>query len=148
MVIHVWIVVLVLVNIPPMVVYIPNVFVFKDTQECIAKVIGMRKKRLEWVILIHLLATLCSATSCNGGLCTAAQNTFVCLCPTGKFGDHCQVRSPSKLCIILTLCLVCRRLHEQSMFTNRTMWPSSKSLSMYVDYPLGRKKTRPDIFST
>ncbi|CAF4553802.1 unnamed protein product [Rotaria sp. Silwood1] len=35
-------------------------------------------------------ATLCSATSCNGGICTATQNSIVCVCPTGKFGDRCQ----------------------------------------------------------
>ena len=36
-------------------------------------------------------ATLCSSTSCNGGVCKATQNSIVCVCPTGKIGDRCQV---------------------------------------------------------
>ncbi|CAF3959121.1 unnamed protein product, partial [Rotaria sordida] len=39
---------------------------------------------------IYCEATLCSSTSCNGGTCIATQNSFVCVCPTGKTGDHCQ----------------------------------------------------------
>ncbi|UJR31031.1 hypothetical protein I4U23_018540 [Adineta vaga] len=35
-------------------------------------------------------ASICSLTSCNGGNCTAVQNTFICSCPTGKVGDRCQ----------------------------------------------------------
>ncbi|CAF3778690.1 unnamed protein product [Adineta steineri] len=38
----------------------------------------------------HCEATLCSPTSCNGGLCTATQNNIVCVCSTGKIGDRCQ----------------------------------------------------------
>lgn len=49
-------------------------------------------KSLTVLRVILFLATLCTATSCNGGLCTAAQNTIVCLCPTGKTGDRCEVR--------------------------------------------------------
>lgn len=50
--------------------------------------------------LIIFLATLCSPTSCNGGVCTATQNNIVCVCPTGKSGDRCQVS-----CFYLSVCL-------------------------------------------
>ena len=50
--------------------------------------------------LITRLAILCSPTSCNGGVCTATQNNIVCVCPTGKSGDRCQVS-----CFCLSACL-------------------------------------------
>lgn len=43
--------------------------------------------------MFGFIATLCSPTSCNGGICTATQNNIVCVCPIGKFGDRCQVRT-------------------------------------------------------
>ncbi|CAF3658898.1 unnamed protein product, partial [Rotaria sp. Silwood1] len=39
---------------------------------------------------IYCEATLCSSTSCNGGLCTATQNSIVCVCQIGQVGDRCQ----------------------------------------------------------
>jgi hypothetical protein len=47
------------------------------------------------------LATLCSSTSCNGGVCKATQNSIVCVCPTGKVGDRCQVRISLFFCMLL-----------------------------------------------
>jgi hypothetical protein len=76
-----------------------------------------KKRRFEWCSLLFLfLATVCSSTSCNGGLCTATQNNFVCQCPTGKVGDRCQVKfylkSPFLGLMILILFLVHRSLCE------------------------------------
>jgi hypothetical protein len=52
-----------------------------------------KKRRFGMMYLsILFLETVCSATSCNGGVCIAAQNSFVCQCPTGQVGDHCQVK--------------------------------------------------------
>ncbi len=83
---------LVLVDIIQMEHYLHNVFVFKDLPEIIVKV---NKKEeiliINWISGFDFLATLCSPTSCNGGLCRAIQNSIVCVCPAGKVGDRCQV---------------------------------------------------------
>jgi hypothetical protein len=73
-------------------VYIHNVFVLKDILELIVNVIEKKNLNEKLKFLFVFLATICSSTSCNGGVCTAAQNSFVCACPTGKVGDRCQVR--------------------------------------------------------
>ncbi|CAF1213556.1 unnamed protein product [Adineta steineri] len=39
---------------------------------------------------VNCETTICSSTSCNGGICTATQNSFICTCPSGKTGDRCQ----------------------------------------------------------
>jgi hypothetical protein len=52
---------------------------------------GRRFNFLEEMFVWFFLATLCSPKSCNGGVCRATQNSIVCVCPSGKFGDRCQV---------------------------------------------------------
>lgn len=61
---------------------------------CEGKEIGINK--IDDFFFLSSLATLCSTTVCNGGVCTAAQNSFVCSCPTGRSGDRCQVKIPAK----------------------------------------------------
>jgi hypothetical protein len=79
------------------------------------------------------LATLCSSTSCNGGVCKATQNSIVCVCPPGKVGDRCQVIIPFFSSMVL-ICnekfLVWRCLCKKSMFIHWTMWTNRKSISM------------------
>ena len=69
--------VLVLVNIMLVEMYIHNVFVFKDIPELIVKVIEWNKKHCVMrSFFIQSLATLCSATSCNGGVCYSSSKYF------------------------------------------------------------------------
>ena len=84
--------------------------------------------------LAHL-ATMCSSTSCNGGLCTATQNGLVCTCSAGQFGDRCQVVSfflriaplfPSPSCS------VSRCMCQQAVSEQRAMRTARQSISMYV----------------
>ena len=67
-----------------------NAFVYKDLLEITVKVQEKDMMETERLDLVFL-ATLCSPSSCNGGVCRATQNNIVCICSTGKFGDRCQV---------------------------------------------------------
>lgn len=65
-----------------------TVSVHQDLVEIIAKVMT---KRILFQADSFSVVTLCSPTSCNGGVCQSTQDGIICVCPTGKFGDRCQV---------------------------------------------------------
>lgn len=82
-----------------------------------------------------VVAILCSSTSCNGGVCTATGSNIVCQCPTGKFGDRCQVIlssiiSAESISTFLYFSSVCRYLCHETMFQWWTMRTNGSSISM------------------
>ncbi|CAF4740393.1 unnamed protein product [Rotaria sp. Silwood1] len=89
---------------------------------------------------IYCEATLCSSTSCNGGLCTATQNSIVCVCQIGQVGDRCQYPdacannpcSPSDRCVQTENQYRCISCYDKSSFCSIYQNHSEYCLNRYT----------------